>query len=165
MTYSVLRWYHLRKKNLWNTYFHLSKSHCLSARAVFAGLKCYHQIDSLLQKHGSFSTWQCFYFSSWLFPTWISALSGAWLHISARFHALHIKLSIALLGFTHGHFTWPWKSWPRRDLSKSRCCHHNTKLLDLFYSKWKISIQIRDPGGFRMANLAPSYKGHSNENV
>lgn len=35
-----------------------------------------------------------FYFSSWLFPTWISASSGAWLHISVRLNALHIKLSI-----------------------------------------------------------------------
>lgn len=97
MTYSVVRWYHLwkkKKQNLWNTYFHLSNSHCLSAPAVFADLKCYHQINSLLQNHGSFSTWQYFYFSSWLFPTWISASSGAWLHISVRLNALHIKLSI-----------------------------------------------------------------------
>lgn len=37
---------------MWNTYFHLSNSHCLSAHAVFADLKRYHQIDSLLWKHG-----------------------------------------------------------------------------------------------------------------
>jgi len=66
----------LVRKNLWNKYFHLYNSLRHYGCTVFDDLKFYNQIDSAQFKYSFFSILQSFYFSSELFVTLVSALSG-----------------------------------------------------------------------------------------